>query len=112
MSLSLSLSLAPQSHTNGYVSRRAYISSNLLHADEYGCGRAKKRKRSKKRRANEKEKWTREEDDRLLLGVKTYGAKQWPKIAEIVVGRNSKQCRDRWANLSTPRSIRTIVRLR
>eukprot|EP00939_MAST-03C_sp_MAST-3C-sp1_P000587 g587.t1 len=48
-------------------------------------------------------KWSEGEDARLLLGVKKFGAKDWPKIAILVQGRNSKQCRDRWSNHLDPR---------
>ena len=72
-------------------------------------------------------KWSKQEDELLLNSVRQYGAKDWPKISTLVVGRNSvrlllpkipktkhpnderfithtqKQCRDRWSNHLDPR---------
>ena len=34
-------------------------------------------------------KWSKQEDELLLSGVKKYGARDWPKISTLVMGRNS-----------------------
>ncbi|KAJ6629232.1 hypothetical protein B0H10DRAFT_32224 [Mycena sp. CBHHK59/15] len=39
--------------------------------------------------------WSTEEDERLTAAVAGYG-KSWAEVANVVPGRNSEQCRDRW----------------
>ncbi|XAR58922.1 hypothetical protein NMG60_11014503 [Bertholletia excelsa] len=46
--------------------------------------------------------WTDEEDRRLLKLVKQYGIRKWAQIAEKMVGRAGKQCRERWNNHLRP----------
>jgi hypothetical protein len=41
-------------------------------------------------------KWTPAEDLRLAQLVQTYGPKSWRIVAQYMVGRNSRQCRERW----------------
>ena len=42
--------------------------------------------------------WTEEMDAKLRYLVMTHGMQQWAKIAAEMVGRNGKQCRERWHN--------------
>ncbi|KAK3206496.1 hypothetical protein Dsin_020542 [Dipteronia sinensis] len=46
--------------------------------------------------------WTNEEDRKLLKLVKQYGVRKWAHIAEKLVGRAGKQCRERWHNHLRP----------
>ncbi|XP_059626956.1 transcription factor MYB119-like [Cornus florida] len=46
--------------------------------------------------------WTDEEDRKLLRLVKQYGVRKWAQIAEKMVGRAGKQCRERWHNHLRP----------
>ncbi|XP_047331300.1 transcription factor MYB119-like [Impatiens glandulifera] len=46
--------------------------------------------------------WTEEEDRVLLKLVRQYGDRKWAQIAEKVVGRAGKQCRERWNNHLRP----------
>ncbi|CAG8550899.1 13514_t:CDS:2, partial [Racocetra persica] len=40
--------------------------------------------------------FSREEDEKLISLVQTYGAKKWNYIANFMGNRNAKQCRERW----------------
>ncbi|XP_004295744.1 PREDICTED: uncharacterized protein LOC101298695 [Fragaria vesca subsp. vesca] len=46
--------------------------------------------------------WTDEEDRKLIRLVKQYGMRKWAQIAEKLVGRAGKQCRERWHNHLRP----------
>ncbi|KAI4305228.1 hypothetical protein L6164_028607 [Bauhinia variegata] len=46
--------------------------------------------------------WTEEEDRKLIRLVKQYGVRKWAVIAENLVGRAGKQCRERWYNHLRP----------
>ncbi|KZP24602.1 hypothetical protein FIBSPDRAFT_856792 [Athelia psychrophila] len=46
--------------------------------------------------------WSAEEDERLRLAVKAYGMASWADVAEVVLGRNNEQCRDRWQDNLNP----------
>ncbi|KAK2657975.1 hypothetical protein Ddye_011027 [Dipteronia dyeriana] len=46
--------------------------------------------------------WTDEEDRKLLKLVKQYGVSKWAPIADKLVGRVGKQCRERWHNHLRP----------
>ncbi|PRQ18951.1 putative transcription factor MYB-HB-like family [Rosa chinensis] len=46
--------------------------------------------------------WTDEEDRKLMRLVKQYGVTKWAQIAEKLVGRAGKQCRERWHNHLRP----------
>ncbi|KAF5751388.1 putative myb [Tripterygium wilfordii] len=46
--------------------------------------------------------WTDEEDRKLIRLVKQYGVRKWAQIAERLVGRADKQCRERWQNHLRP----------
>jgi myb proto-oncogene protein len=51
--------------------------------------------------ANEKGKWTPEEDAKLTEAVKKHG-NNWAAIAAMVHGRTEKQCRPRWTQTLDP----------
>ncbi|CAM8992585.1 unnamed protein product [Rhodiola kirilowii] len=46
--------------------------------------------------------WTIDEDKRMKVTVKLFGAKCWSKIAQFVPGRTQVQCRERWVNCLDP----------
>ena len=46
--------------------------------------------------------WTMEEDAALSIAVSVHGPRQWTRIAELVHGRISKQCRERWLSQLRP----------
>ncbi|XP_022732431.1 transcription factor MYB64-like [Durio zibethinus] len=46
--------------------------------------------------------WTDDEDRKLIRLVKQYGVRKWAQIAENLVGRAGKQCRERWHNHLRP----------
>ncbi|GLT48815.1 hypothetical protein SLA2020_224140 [Shorea laevis] len=46
--------------------------------------------------------WTDEEDRKLVRLVKQCGVRKWAQIAEKMVGRAGKQCRERWQNHLRP----------
>ncbi|KAL8225157.1 hypothetical protein R6Q57_017714 [Mikania cordata] len=46
--------------------------------------------------------WTDEEDRKLLRLVKLHGVRKWAQIAEHMIGRAGKQCRERWHNHLRP----------
>ncbi|KAF4346420.1 hypothetical protein G4B88_027649 [Cannabis sativa] len=46
--------------------------------------------------------WTDEEDRKLIRLVKQYGVRKWAQIAEKMIGRAGKQCRERWHNHLRP----------
>ncbi|KAI3819780.1 hypothetical protein L1987_13630 [Smallanthus sonchifolius] len=46
--------------------------------------------------------WTDEEDRKLLRLVKQHGVRKWAHIAEQMIGRAGKQCRERWHNHLRP----------
>ncbi|KAE8733036.1 Transcription factor MYB98 [Hibiscus syriacus] len=46
--------------------------------------------------------WTDDEDRKLIRLVKQYGVRKWAQIAEGLVGRAGKQCRERWHNHLRP----------
>ncbi|GJW92631.1 transcription factor MYB119-like protein [Tanacetum coccineum] len=46
--------------------------------------------------------WTDEEDKMLLRLVKSHGKQKWAYIAEKMIGRAGKQCRERWHNHLRP----------
>ncbi|GAB4859972.1 hypothetical protein Ancab_011451, partial [Ancistrocladus abbreviatus] len=49
-----------------------------------------------------KGKWTEEEDRTLIKLVEEHGVKKWAKIAENLIDRGGKQCRERWHNHLQP----------
>lgn len=46
--------------------------------------------------------WTLDEDQKLIQWVKIYGPNKWSLSARLIVGRNGKQCRERWINHLNP----------
>ncbi|MFS7964791.1 putative transcription factor MYB-HB-like family [Helianthus anomalus] len=46
--------------------------------------------------------WTDDEDRKLLKLVKVHGVRKWSHIAEQMIGRAGKQCRERWHNHLRP----------
>nr|GMD29288.1 transcription factor MYB119-like [Ipomoea batatas] len=46
--------------------------------------------------------WSEEEDRVLMRLVKQFGMRKWSQIAENMVGRAGKQCRERWHNHLRP----------
>jgi hypothetical protein len=44
--------------------------------------------------------WTVEEETKLVSAVKTYGGRNWAKIAANIPGRNETQCRTKWQSIS------------
>ncbi|KAI3465265.1 hypothetical protein Pfo_021928 [Paulownia fortunei] len=53
--------------------------------------------------------WTTEEDRKLVKLVKQYGHRKWAAIAEHMVGRIGKQCRERWHNHLRPDIKKALV---
>ena len=49
-----------------------------------------------------KKSWTPEEDNMLVELIEKYGPQKWTFIAEHLVGRIGKQCRERWHNHLNP----------
>ncbi|KAL8129931.1 hypothetical protein V2J09_019086 [Rumex salicifolius] len=46
--------------------------------------------------------WTEEEDSALIELVEDHGLRKWALIAEKLLGRTGKQCRERWQNHLRP----------
>ena len=46
--------------------------------------------------------WSLEEDEALRSWVSSHGASEWAKCAQVIQGRNGKQCRERWNNTLDP----------
>ncbi|XP_047331445.1 transcription factor MYB119-like [Impatiens glandulifera] len=46
--------------------------------------------------------WMEEEDRRLVELVRQYGDKKWSQIAEKMIAKAGKQCRERWFNHLRP----------
>ena len=40
--------------------------------------------------------WTHEEDDQLREAIRLHGPNAWRAVADMVDGRNTKQCKERW----------------
>lgn len=53
--------------------------------------------------AYHKVKWRPEEDTLLRKSIERHGDKNWIAIAEMVPGRSSKQCRERWTAQLNPK---------
>ncbi|XP_021737358.1 transcription factor MYB118-like [Chenopodium quinoa] len=54
--------------------------------------------KGKKRKACAIGQWSTDEDSRLKSLVEKHGERKWAFIAEKMVGRAGKQCRERWIN--------------
>jgi hypothetical protein len=50
----------------------------------------------------DKRKFTAEEDAKLLEVVRRYGSQDWFEVADHVLTRNPRQCRERWKNYINP----------
>ena len=48
-------------------------------------------------------KFTAEEDKKLKSAISVHGTSDWMKIASLMEGRNSRQCRERWLNYLSPK---------
>ncbi|KAH8349446.1 hypothetical protein KR067_012725, partial [Drosophila pandora] len=46
--------------------------------------------------------WTRDEDEKVIELVRSFGPKKWTLIARYLNGRIGKQCRERWHNHLNP----------
>ena len=46
--------------------------------------------------------WTPQEDELLKDWVNAHGPNAWAKCAQVITGRNGKQCRERWNNALDP----------
>jgi hypothetical protein len=53
-----------------------------------------------------KNKWTPDEDHTLGCAVGQFGENSWRKVAIVVPGRTSKQCRERWLAQLSPSLVR------
>jgi hypothetical protein len=49
-----------------------------------------------------KSKWTDEEDRQLAESVSQHGIGNWTLVAQLIPGRNGKQCRERWIHQICP----------
>ncbi|KAK6927084.1 hypothetical protein RJ641_008803 [Dillenia turbinata] len=65
-------------------------------------GNTRKRVRGSSSTTLIKGQWTEEEDRTLIRLVNQYGVRKWSQIAEKLVGRAGKQCRERWHNHLRP----------
>ncbi|CAL5386479.1 unnamed protein product [Camellia sinensis] len=70
---------------------------------ERNCkGVAKRAKGSSSTTTLIKGQWTDEEDRKLLNLMTQHGVRKWAQIAENMVGRAGKQCREQWHNHLRP----------
>ncbi|KAJ8437921.1 hypothetical protein Cgig2_031437 [Carnegiea gigantea] len=68
-------------------------------------GGGKRRSKKRKEKGSSpfiKGQWTEQEDSILMELVAEYGTRKWSLIAEKLVGRAGKQCRERWHNHLRP----------
>lgn len=49
-----------------------------------------------------KNRFSKKDDDLLRNLVKEFGPKNWKRVAELMPGRNPRQCRERWINYVNP----------
>lgn len=54
------------------------------------------------KRDGKKGNWTLDEDNLLRQWVAKHGATEWTSCAQVIKGRNGKQCRERWVNILDP----------
>lgn len=50
--------------------------------------------------------WTLEEDRMLINYVSFYGAHNFSECSKFIIGRNNKQCRERWFNVLNPKVVK------
>ncbi|XP_068644931.1 transcription factor MYB119-like [Aristolochia californica] len=94
------------------LEERSFIDGLFVHGDELvrseGGGRRNDKNSTGKKRSGGscsavvKGQWTAEEDSLLLKLVKQHGVRKWSLIAQHLVGRIGKQCRERWHNHLRP----------
>jgi S-ribosylhomocysteine lyase LuxS involved in autoinducer biosynthesis len=53
--------------------------------------------------------WTREEENKLVSAVETFGTAIWAKIAANIPGRTTKQCWSKWHKMSTKKAAPTAT---
>ena len=56
----------------------------------------------KKLHIHGKSKFSLKEDAQLVDLIRIYGDKDWAKIAQMMPGRNTRQCRERWRHYLSP----------
>ncbi|KAG9453942.1 hypothetical protein H6P81_006846 [Aristolochia fimbriata] len=100
--------------SNGMVEERSFVDGLFVHGHEgvgneggarrNGCRNAAAGKKGGggSTSALVKGQWTAEEDSLLLKLVKQHGVRKWSVIAQHLVGRIGKQCRERWHNHLRP----------
>ena len=54
------------------------------------------------KRRNTRNRWTQDEENRLINLVSIIGAREWNKISAILKTKTAKQCRDHYANCLNP----------
>ncbi|PVU94504.1 hypothetical protein BB559_002980 [Furculomyces boomerangus] len=52
-------------------------------------------------------KWSKEEDQALLVGIRIFGVGKWNKISQFVKGRTDVKCRERYVNVLSPKVNRS-----
>ena len=50
--------------------------------------------------------WTKEEDEKLLLAIQSFGLYQWNLISEVLQKRTPKQCKERYYNHFDPSIVK------
>ncbi|XP_047317863.1 transcription factor MYB64-like [Impatiens glandulifera] len=75
------------------------LSHLMYHEQE---NKSKKKSKALKNNLLIKGQWMEDEDRRLVKLVRQYGDKKWSKIAENMIARAGKQCRERWFNHLRP----------
>lgn len=60
-----------------------------------------------KDKRKERQKFTKEEDDIIIKGVKKYGEENWAKISKMLVNRTTRQVNERWKNYLSPQVSRS-----
>ncbi|XP_047330992.1 transcription factor MYB119-like [Impatiens glandulifera] len=89
---------APTSDVNDYSNNTEL--SHLMYQDQEN--KSKKKSKALKNSFLIKGQWMEEEDRRLVKLVRQYGDKKWSRIAEKMIARAGKQCRERWFNHLRP----------
>ncbi|XP_047317891.1 transcription factor MYB64-like [Impatiens glandulifera] len=74
--------------------------SHLMYHEQKN--KSKKKSKALKNSLLIKGQWMEEEDRRLVKLVRQYGDKKWSKIADKMIARAGKQCRERWFNHLRP----------
>jgi hypothetical protein len=53
-----------------------------------------------------KNKWSPEDDARVVAAIHEVGLDSWSKVASLVPGRTGKQCRERWLDKLSPEVVK------